>query len=141
MKNNIIRTFLTFALATFGAMAASAQQKVELGGAGSSGIQPAKVNVGGKANASVLVSVIDSEGKPVQGEAANLVTVNFVVPAGAPCGMVQQSATEVKPGIYQIAIVMPALPQCVWAAGDYLATVRIGTAAYFGISPFMVSVR
>ncbi len=141
MNQTIIRTLSIAVLAAFGAMNAGAQQKVEITNAGSSGIQPAKVTVGSKTNATVLVAIRDASGVPVEGEAANLAMVNFVIPVGAACGMTQQGVSEVKPGIYQITLAMPALPQCVWSNGDYMAIVRLGTAAYFGMTPFLVGVR
>lgn len=142
MKNIMIRTAQVLALTILGVASAQAQQqKVEIGGAGSSGIQPAKVTVGSKANAAVVLSVTGSEGKAVTGEASNLTAVTFVVPGGAPCGMSPTSVTEVKPGIYRMTLAMPALPQCVWAEGDYLAVARIGTVNYAGMAPFVVSVR
>ena len=62
---------------------------------------------------------------------------NFVAPPTAPCGFVSNGFNQLKPGFYQIALVMAQ--GCAWVAGDYLGVVRIYRPQDGGIAPFRIT--
>jgi len=88
--------------------------------------------------ASVLISVSDSDGKPVT-DINSMLVQNFVAPPTASCGFVLNGFNQIKPGFYQLALTMPNGSSCAWVAGDYLGVVRIYRVQDGGMAPFKIT--
>lgn len=142
MKRNFSLQILTAAVAMVlsAGTAVAAQEKVNVTVVGSGGFLLAPVTPGTKGEATILVSVADMSGDPIQNlQMADLNMSVFATPPPAgSCGFTAIGMTQVKPGFYQVTVNMGN--NCWWAAGDYIGTFRVFTQAVAGMAPFKLRV-